>query len=39
MDDVKKCSKCKTSSPKSNFFEDITKKDDYRPSCKIRCQK
>ena len=33
---VKKCSKCKTISLKSNFYKDITKKDGYRPSCK-RC--
>ena len=39
MDDVKKCSKCKTFSSKSNFFKDITKKDGYRPSCKICCRK
>ena len=39
MDDVKECSKCDTFSSKSNFFKDITEKDDYRPSCKICCQK
>ena len=33
---VKKCSKCKTISLKSNFYKDITKKDGYRPSYK-RC--
>ena len=26
-EDLKKCSKCKMISLKSNFFEDITKKD------------
>ena len=26
MDHMKRCSKCKTFSPKSNFFKDITKK-------------
>ena len=35
---VKKCSKCKTMSLKSNFYKDITKKDGYRPSCKF-CSK
>ena len=39
MDCVKKCSKCKTFSSKSNFFEDNNKKDGYIPSCKICCQK
>ena len=39
MDAVKNCLKCETFSSKSNFFEDITKKDGYRPSCKICCQK
>ena len=38
-EDLKKCSECKTFSLKSNFFKDITKKDGYRPSCKICCQK
>ena len=38
MDDVKNCSKCETFSSKSSFFTDITKKDGYRPSCKICCQ-
>ena len=37
--DLKKCSICKMISPKSNFVKDITKKDGYRPSCKICCQK
>ena len=32
---VKKCSKCKTVSLKSNFYKDITKYDGYRPSCKL----
>ena len=27
MDDVKKCSKCKTISSKSLFFKDFTEKD------------
>ena len=39
MDNVKKCSKCKTISSKSNFHKDITKNDGYRPSCKFCCQK
>ena len=39
MDNVKKCSKCRTFFPKPKFFNDITKKDVYRPSCKICCQK
>ena len=34
MDDMKRCSKCKTISSKSNFFKDITKIDGYRPDCK-----
>ena len=34
MDDMKRCSKCKTKSSKSNFFKDITKIDGYRPDCK-----
>ena len=38
-EDLRKCSKCKTFSSKSNFSIDITKKDGYRPSCKICCQK
>ena len=37
-EDLKKCSKCKMISSKSNFFENITKKDGYRPCCKICCQ-
>ena len=36
--DVKKCSKCKLFSSKSNFHRDITKNDGYRPSCK-NCSK
>ena len=36
--DLKKCSKCKMIYSKSNFVKDITKKDGYRPSCKICCQ-
>ena len=39
MDDVKKCSKCKTFSTKSNFYYDKTKKDGYRPSCNFCCKK
>ena len=39
MDDVKRCSKCKTVSSKSNFYKDITKKDGYRPSCNFCCKK
>ena len=38
-EDLKKSSKCKTFSSKSNFFRDITKKYSYRPSCKFCCQK
>ena len=34
MDDVKKCSMCKTISSKCNFYKDITKIDGYRPNCK-----
>ena len=39
MDDVKRCSKCKTISSKSSFHKDRTKNDGYRPSCKFCCQK
>ena len=39
MDDVRKGSKCKTFSSKSRFFKDRTKKDGYRPECKICCEK
>ena len=39
MDDVKRCSKCKIISSKSNFYKDITKNDGHRPSCKFCCQK
>ena len=38
MDDERKCSKCKIFSSKSNFAEDITKIDGYRPEC-INCTK
>ena len=34
MDDMRRCSKCKTISSKSNFYKDITKIDGYRPDCK-----
>ena len=39
MDDLKRCSKCRTISLKSSFYKDITKNDGYRPSCKFCCQK
>ena len=39
MDDVRRCSKCKTTSSKSNFYKDRTKNDGYRPSCKFCCKK
>ena len=35
MDDMKRCSKCKTISSKSNFYKDITKIDGYRPDWKF----
>ena len=35
MDEVKRCSKCKTIYSKSNFYKDRTTNDGYRPSCKI----
>ena len=38
MDDMKKCSKCKTIYSKCNFHKDITKSDGYRPCCKF-CSK
>ena len=33
MDVERKCSKCKSPSPKSNFHKDITKKDGYKSEC------
>ena len=38
MDDMKKCSKCKTIYSKCNFNKDKTKNDGYRSSCKF-CSK
>ena len=38
MDDMKRCSKCKTKSSKNIFCKDITKIDGYRPNCKY-CSK
>ena len=38
MDDMKRCSMCKTISSKSNFNKDITKNDGYRSSCNF-CSK
>ena len=38
MDELKRCSMCKTISSKSNFHKDITKNDGYRSSCKF-CSK
>ena len=38
MDDVKRCSKCKTISSKSNFYKDRTENDGYRTSCKFCCK-
>ena len=38
MDDVKRCSKCKTISSKSNLFNDRTKNDGYRPYCNFCCK-
>ena len=35
MDDVRKCSKCKTFSSKSIFYSDISTKDGLNPICKI----
>ena len=32
---IKKCSKCGIISLKPNFYKDRTKKDGYRPNCKI----
>ena len=34
MDDVRKCSKCKTFTSKSNFHKDISIKDGFNPICK-----
>ena len=39
MDDVKRCSKCKTISSKYNFYKARTKNDGYRPSSKFSCKK
>ena len=33
-EDIKRCSKCKTFSPKFNFYKDNTKIDGYRPDSK-----
>ena len=33
MDDIKKCSKCKTNYSKSSFDEDISKKDCLHSHC------
>ena len=38
MDELKKCSKCKTISLKSNFNKDKTKNDELNPICKV-CRK
>ena len=38
MDEVRKCSTCKTISSKFSFYKERTKKDGYRPSCKICCK-
>ena len=35
MDDVKRCSKCRTLYSKSNFYKVRTTNDGYRPCCKI----
>ena len=34
MDDVRKCSRCKIFSSKSNFYKDISTKDGLNPICK-----
>ena len=35
MDELKKCSKCKTISLESNFNKDRTRRDGYRSECKF----
>ena len=35
MDELKKCSKCKMISLKSNFNKDKTKNDGLNPICKV----
>ena len=35
MDDLKRCSKCKNDCLKTNFYKERTKKDGFRPECKI----
>ena len=35
MDDMKKCSKCKTISLKSNFNKDVSTRDGLNPICKV----
>ena len=35
MDELKKCSKCKTISLKSNFNKDRTRRDGYRSECRF----
>ena len=34
MDELKKCSKCKRTSSKSNFYRDISTKDGLNPICR-----
>ena len=38
-DSVKNCYKCKKISLKSKFSKDRSKKDGYRPECKVCCKK
>ena len=35
MDDVKKCSKCKTISSICNFNKNVSTKDGLNPTCKV----
>ena len=35
MDELKKCSKCKTISLKSNFNKDVSSRDGLNPICKV----
>ena len=35
MDDMKRCSKCKTISLKCNFNKDVSTRDGLNPICKV----
>ena len=35
MNDIKRCSKCRTISSKCNFNKDVSTKDGLNPICKV----